>query len=143
MKNLALLTLATVPLGSAMRFINPALNSTIRRGSSVTLQWERAQNDPRVISILITNFVDFPPSYEFLATNVDVSKGEYTIRVPCATVASYGFRFWAIDDFNVYYIYAETPSFSVTGPLCNDPFPWVPMCSCTATRTIFPDCTLP
>jgi len=142
MKLFALFATAAAPLTYALRFTSPVLNSTVRRGSSITLQWEHVSSDPKQISILITNFVNFPPSYEFLATMVDVATGQYTVRVPCATEASYGFRFWAINDFNVYYIYAETPTLYIDGPMCNDPFPWVPTCDCTATRTIFADCGL-
>jgi hypothetical protein len=136
MRFLSILSLAALaPLASAILFTSPAENSTITKGSNVDLTWSTVDTDPTTFSILLVNFVDFPPSFVFLAENVASNAGAATVRVPCSTPSSFGFQFNAINGTNVFVIYAQTPKLFVAGPDCVDPPPATSSCPALATST--------
>ncbi|KAK1980212.1 Ser-Thr-rich glycosyl-phosphatidyl-inositol-anchored membrane family-domain-containing protein, partial [Colletotrichum cereale] len=114
------------PLVSAIEFTSPAVNSTVSKGSSQRLTWNSVDTDPSTFSILLVNFVNWPPSYTLLAQNIETSAGAASVEVPCSTDNSNGYQFNAINGTNVFVIYAQTPKFSVSGGACTDPTPVPP-----------------
>lgn len=117
---------ALAPLVTAIAFTSPRENTTVTRGSDVKLTWTSVNTDPKTFSVLLVNFVDFPPSYVPLVQDVPTAAGEKTVRVPCSTPSSFGFQFNAINGTNVFVIYAQTPRIFVAGRACSDPAPPAP-----------------
>ncbi|KAK2036526.1 hypothetical protein LZ31DRAFT_510938 [Colletotrichum somersetense] len=111
------------PLVSAMKFTGPRVNSTVTKGSSYELTWNTVDTDPSTFSVLLVNFVNWPPSYTVLAENVDTFSGAVSVDVPCDTINSPGYQFNAINGTNVFVIYAQTPKFSISGADCTGPTP--------------------
>ncbi|KAK2608303.1 hypothetical protein N8I77_006921 [Diaporthe amygdali] len=145
---LSLLALAA-PLASAIQFSNPAVNSTLTRGSTFDLQWSSVDTDPESFSVYLVNFVNWPPFYTPVAYDVDATTGETSVQVPCDVDPSYGFQFNAINGTNVYIIYAQTSKFSIAGGACTDtaPVTTAPTCAAptatvTATVTVRGNSTL-
>lgn len=91
MQFLSLLALAA-PLASAIQFTNPAVNSTLTRGSTFDLQWSTVDTDPEAFSVYLVNFVNWPPYYAPVSFGVDSTTGETSVRVPCDVNPSYGYQ---------------------------------------------------
>ncbi|GAB1310608.1 Extracellular proline-serine rich protein [Madurella fahalii] len=141
------------PLVSAMQLIEPTVNSTLRMGETIRAKWTSADTDPTTFSIYLVNFVNWPPFYTQLASNVRTSAGEYQVTVPCGLDSSWGYQFNAINGTNVYVIYAQTPKFHVRSGTCTGnnaaPLPDSGDSTCeritvtaavTSTITVFPAC---
>ncbi|KAK1961166.1 hypothetical protein LY78DRAFT_696322 [Colletotrichum sublineola] len=133
----AALTLSA-PLVSAMKFTTPAANSTVTKGSSIQLTWDTVDTDAPTFSILLVNFVNWPPSYVMLAEGVDTFAGAISVNVPCSTADSFGYQFNAINGTNVFNIFAQTPKFYVSGADCTDPtpVPSAPPSACVPPTTV-------
>jgi hypothetical protein len=91
MRAFTLLALAA-PLVSAIEFTSPAYNSTLEKGQSYSVKWDSVDTDPTTFSIYLVNFVDWPPFYTQLASDVETSTGEYEVTVPCDVSSSWGFQ---------------------------------------------------
>lgn len=99
----------------AIAFTSPASSDAVARGGEVTARWTTVDADPRAFSLYAWNFASWPPYYEGLAYGVDAAAGEATVRLPCRLAAGGGWQLTAINDTNVYVLYAQTEAFSVTG----------------------------
>ncbi|KAK4209668.1 extracellular proline-serine rich protein [Rhypophila decipiens] len=142
MRAFSLIALAA-PLVSAIQFTAPELNATISKGEKYTLTWDTVDTDPSSFSVFLVNFVDWPPSYTALATDLETAAGSAEVTVPCSTPSSYGFQFNAINGTNVYVIYAQTEKFFVDGGPCEDaPVPSPSTCAPPATVTVTVSTTL-
>ncbi|AEO53687.1 hypothetical protein MYCTH_2295362 [Thermothelomyces thermophilus ATCC 42464] len=112
MRVLPLFALAA-PLVSAIQFLEPVANSTLIKGETYRVTWSSVDTDPTKFSIYLVNFVDWPPFYIQVASDVPTTAGEHEVTVPCDVNTSWGFQFNAINGTNVYVIYAQTPRFFV------------------------------
>lgn len=119
--SLASLALLLPSLVRGIAFTSPAASDVLTKGSEVTARWTTVDTDPSVFSLYIWNFAAWPPYYEGLAYGVDTAAGEVTVRVPCHIDGGEGWQFTAINDTNVYVLYAQTDAFNVTGDDCTDP----------------------
>jgi len=118
MRALSFLALAA-PLVSAIQFEAPVANSTILKGDTVNVKWSFVDTDPTKFSIYLVNFVDWPPFYTQVASDVPTDAGEWKVKVPCDVNTSWGFQFNAINGTNVYVIHAQTPRFFVKDGTCS------------------------
>lgn len=100
---------------------SPASTDVITKGSDITATWTSVDTDPSVFSLYLWNFVQWPPYYEGLAYGVDTTAGELTVRVPCHINNGEGWQLTAINDTNVYVLYAQGAQFNITGDSCTDP----------------------
>ncbi|KAK4156165.1 Ser-Thr-rich glycosyl-phosphatidyl-inositol-anchored membrane family-domain-containing protein [Chaetomidium leptoderma] len=151
MRVLSLFALAA-PLVSAIQFTTPATNSTLKKGETVSVKWGSVDTDPTTFSLFLVNFVDWPPFYTQVASDVQTSDGEYEVTVPCDVNTSWGYQFNAINGTNVFIIHAQTSKFSVrdgacsgTGPILPPDSPSPETCEAvtvteTATVTVSPSC---
>lgn len=88
----ALLALA-VPLAvSAIELTSPLANSTITKGSNYELTWTSVDTDPSTFSVYLVNFVDWPPFYTMLATDIKTADGAASVRVPCSIANASGYQ---------------------------------------------------
>lgn len=83
---------ATIGLTNAIAFSNPELNATLTKGTYYDLAWTSVDTDPTTLSVYLVNFVNWPPYYELLALNQEVSAGEASVRIPCDIDDSYGYQ---------------------------------------------------
>lgn len=88
---LSLLALAA-PLVSAIQFEEPVANATLSKGETYNVKWSSVDTDPSHFSIYLVNFVDWPPFYTQLASEVETSSGEHEVTVPCNVDSSWGFQ---------------------------------------------------
>ncbi|KAJ4393136.1 hypothetical protein N0V93_002343 [Gnomoniopsis smithogilvyi] len=102
-------------------FTSPTTSDVITKGSDITATWTSVDTDPSIFSLYVWNFVAWPPYYEALAYGVDTTAGEVTVRIPCHISNGEGWQLTAINDTNVYVLYAQTDKFNVTGDSCTDP----------------------
>ncbi|KAH6650516.1 Ser-Thr-rich glycosyl-phosphatidyl-inositol-anchored membrane family-domain-containing protein [Chaetomium tenue] len=141
------------PLVSAIQFQEPFANSTLKKGETYSVKWSSVDTDPTVFSIFLVNFVDWPPFYTQVASDVPTSEGEHQVTVPCDVNSSWGFQFNAINGTNVFVIHAQTPKFSIRDGDCNGAGPITPPdeSSChpvtvtetaTTTVTVSPTCSV-
>ncbi|KAL2137271.1 hypothetical protein VTI74DRAFT_5002 [Chaetomium olivicolor] len=149
MRVLSLLALAA-PLVSAIQFEEPIANSTLKKGETYSVKWSSVDTDPTTFSIFLVNFVDWPPFYTQVASDVQTSEGEHQVTVPCDVNTSWGFQFNAINGTNVYVIHAQTPKFYVRDGACTGAGPNTPVSTCspvtmttttTSTVTVSPSCS--
>ena len=91
MRFLSLFALAA-PLVSAIQFQEPYANSTLKKGETYSVKWSSVDTDPTVFSIFLVNFVDWPPFYTQIASDVPTSEGEHEVTVPCDVNSSWGFQ---------------------------------------------------
>lgn len=80
------------PLVSAIQFQEPFANSTLKKGETYSVKWSSVDTDPTVFSIFLVNFVDWPPFYTQVASDVPTSEGEHKVTVPCDVNSSWGFQ---------------------------------------------------
>lgn len=80
------------PLVSAIQFLEPAINSTLKKGETYSVKWDSVNTDPAKFSIYLVNFVDWPPFYTQIASDVQTSAGQHNVTVPCAVSSSWGFQ---------------------------------------------------
>ncbi|KAL2199435.1 Ser-Thr-rich glycosyl-phosphatidyl-inositol-anchored membrane family-domain-containing protein [Corynascus similis CBS 632.67] len=152
MRVLSLIAL-TAPLVSAIQFLEPVANSTLKKGETYRVSWSSVDTDPAQFSIFLVNFVDWPPFYSQVASDVQTSAGEHEVTVPCDVNTSWGFQFNAINGTNVYIIHAQTSRFSIRDGACtgsgpvsppDDPSPtYEPVTvteTATSTVTVSPFC---
>lgn len=120
---LSLATLASIlpALVQGISFTSPASSDVITKGSQITAKWTSVDTDPTVFSIYAWNFVQWPPYYEALAYDVDTTVGEATVRIPCHVANGEGWQLTALNNTNVYVLYAQSDKFNVTGDACADP----------------------
>lgn len=119
--SLAVLATLLPTTALAISFTSPTTSDVVTRGSEVTAKWTTVDTDPSVFSLYAWNFVAWPPYYEALAYGVDTAAGEVTVRMPCHVADGEGWQLTAINDTNVYVLYAQTGDFNVTGEACVDP----------------------
>lgn len=100
---------------------SPAASSVLTKGSDITATWTSVETDPSVFSLYLWNFVQWPPYYEGLAYGVDTTAGEITVRLPCHIDNGEGWQLTAINNTNVYVLYAQSAEFNITGDACTDP----------------------
>lgn len=117
----ALATILPSAFVNGIAFTSPTSSDVITKGTEVTAKWTTVDTDPSVFSLYIWNFAAWPPYYEGLAYGVDTAAGEVTVRVPCHVSNGEGWQFTAINDTNVYVLYAQTDDFNITGDACTDP----------------------
>lgn len=91
MRVLSLFALAA-PLVSAIQFVEPIANSTLKKGETYSVKWNSVDTDPSTFSIYLVNFVDWPPFYTQVAYDVPTSSGEHEVTVPCDVSTSWGFQ---------------------------------------------------
>lgn len=91
MRVLSLFALAA-PLVSAIQFLEPTSNSTLQKGETYSVKWDFVDTDPTTFSIYLVNFVDWPPFYTQVASDVQTTDGEYDVTVPCDVDSSWGFQ---------------------------------------------------
>lgn len=80
------------PLVSAIQFTEPVANATLKRGETYSVKWTSVDTDPTSFSIFLVNFVDWPPFYTQVASDVPTSAGEHQVTVPCDVNGSWGFQ---------------------------------------------------
>ena len=80
------------PLVSAIQFREPAINSTLAKGEMYNVKWDSVDTDPSKFSIYLVNFVNWPPFYTQIASDVETSAGQHDVAVPCAVASSGGFQ---------------------------------------------------
>ncbi|KAK4129153.1 hypothetical protein N657DRAFT_630103 [Parathielavia appendiculata] len=138
MRVLSLFALAA-PLVSAIQFLEPVANSTLKKGETYSVKWSSVDTDPTTFSLFLVNFVDWPPFYTQVASDVQTTEGEHEVTVPCDVNTSWGFQFNAINGTNVYVIHAQTSKFFVEDGVCSGSGPVQPpptssaAATCTAT----------
>ncbi|KUI69502.1 hypothetical protein VM1G_05320 [Cytospora mali] len=121
-KTVSLAAAALIPaLVQGISFTSPASSDVVTKGSDITAKWTSVDTDPEVFSLYIWNFEAWPPYYEGLAYGVDTSAGEFTVRIPCHVDNGEGWQLTAINNTNVYVLYAQTDKFNITGDSCTDP----------------------
>lgn len=122
LRTLSLAALAGVlpTLVHGISFTSPAA-SVVTKGGELTATWTSVDTDPSVFSLYLWNFVQWPPYYEGLAYGVDTAAGAVTVQVPCHIANGEGWQVTAINDTNVYVLYAQSATFNVTGDACTDP----------------------
>ena len=91
MRVLSLFALAA-PLVSAIQFAEPVSNSTLKKGETYSVKWSSVDTDPTTFSLFLVNFVDWPPFYTQVASDVQTSEGEHKVTVPCDVNSSWGFQ---------------------------------------------------
>ncbi|KAK4231130.1 Ser-Thr-rich glycosyl-phosphatidyl-inositol-anchored membrane family-domain-containing protein [Podospora fimiseda] len=106
---------AAAPLVSAIQFQEPFSNSTLSKGQSYSVKWSSVDTDPSTFSLYLVNFVNWPPFYTQIASDVSTGDGSLDVTIPCAVDNSWGYQFNAINGTNVYVIHAQTPKFYVGG----------------------------
>lgn len=123
LRALSLAALAGVlpTLVQGIAFTSPTASDVITKGSDITATWTSVDTDPTVFSLYLWNFVDWPPYYEALAYGIDTTAGEVTVRIPCHINNGEGWQLTAINNTNVYVLYAQTSDFNITGDSCTDP----------------------
>lgn len=121
-------------LVQGISFTSPVATDVITKGSDVTATWTSVDTDPAVFSLYLWNFVQWPPYYEGLAYGVDTTAGQLTVRIPCHINNGEGWQLTAINDTNVYVLYAQGNKFNITGDSCTDP-PAATSASCYAPTT--------
>jgi len=82
------------PLVSAIQFTEPTSNSTLKKGETYNVKWASVDTDPSKFSIFLVNFVDWPPFYTQVASDVPTSAGEHQVTVPCDVSSSWGFQLY-------------------------------------------------
>lgn len=108
-------------LVQGIAFTSPVSSDVITKGGDFTAKWTSVDTDPTVFSLYAWNFVQWPPYYEALAYGVDTAAGEATVRIPCHVANGEGWQLTALNDTNVYVLYAQSDKFNVTGDACADP----------------------
>jgi hypothetical protein len=91
MRVLSLFALAA-PLVSAIEFLEPVTNSTLKKGQTYSVKWSSVDTDPTTFSIFLVNFVDWPPFYTQVASDVQTTEDEHQVTVPCDVNTSWGFQ---------------------------------------------------
>ena len=81
------------PLVAAIDIPDPTTNSTITKGEYYNLTWSSVDTDASTFSIFLVNFVNWPPSYVDLATDIETAAGSYSVYIPCDTEDAYGYQF--------------------------------------------------
>ncbi|TLS22504.1 uncharacterized protein PpBr36_10069 [Pyricularia pennisetigena] len=133
---IALTVFGAAGIASAIRFTSPVANATVTRGEAKhEVSWSSVDTDPERFSLYLVNFVNWPPYYQQLATNVETAAGAAEIRIPCDLDVSGGYQINAINGTNVYVIYAQTPKFSIAGASCQDPVAAEPS-TCASAVTV-------
>ncbi|TLD18468.1 hypothetical protein PspLS_10345 [Pyricularia sp. CBS 133598] len=141
---IALAVFGAAGIASAIQFTSPVANATVARGEAKhEVSWSSVDTDPERFSIYLVNFVNWPPYYKQLASDVETAAGAAEIRIPCDLDVSGGYQINAINGTNVYVIYAQTPKFSIAGASCQDPVTaepstCAPAVTVTATVTVSP-----
>lgn len=87
--------LAASPLVSAIQFESPSSNSTLSKGQSYSVKWSSVDTDPSIFSLYLVNFVNWPPFYTEIASNVSTFSGELDVTLPCAVDNSWGYQLYA------------------------------------------------
>ncbi|KAL1836453.1 hypothetical protein VTJ49DRAFT_5141 [Mycothermus thermophilus] len=120
MRVLSLFTaaLAAAPLASAIHFLEPEADARLQKGQTYSVRWGSVDTDPSTFSIFLVNFVDWPPFYTQVASNVPTAAGETNVTIPCDASPSWGFQLNAINGTNIYVIYAQTSRFFVQDGPC-------------------------
>ncbi|KAK4098605.1 hypothetical protein N658DRAFT_431786 [Parathielavia hyrcaniae] len=134
MRVLSLFALAA-PLVAAIEFLEPVANSTLKKGDTYSIKWSSVDTDPTVFSLFLVNFVDWPPFYTQVASDVETSEGEHEVTVPCDVDSSWGFQFNAINGTNVYVIHAQTSEFFIEDGVCSGSGPVEPITTTSAAPT--------
>jgi len=93
----------------------PTANSTIAKGSEVTVDWTSVDTDATTFSIFLVNFVEFPPVVMSLVQNVPQDLGTIDVTIPCAIDSGSGWQINFINGTNTYVIYAQSAAFTLTG----------------------------
>ncbi|KUI55655.1 hypothetical protein VP1G_03016 [Cytospora mali] len=121
-KTVSLAAATLIPaLVQGISFTSPASSDVVTKGSDITAKWTSVDTDPEVFSLYIWNFEAWPPYYEGLAYDINTSAGEFTVRIPCHVDNGEGWQLTAINNTNVYVLYAQTDKFNITGDSCTDP----------------------
>lgn len=121
-KTISVAAAAIIPtLVQGISFTSPVSSDVVTKGSEITAKWTSVDTDPEDFSLYIWNFVAWPPYYEGLAYGIDTSAGEFTVRIPCHVDNGEGWQLTAINNTNVYVLYAQTEKFNITGDACADP----------------------
>ncbi|KAK3990003.1 Ser-Thr-rich glycosyl-phosphatidyl-inositol-anchored membrane family-domain-containing protein [Cladorrhinum sp. PSN332] len=130
------------PLVSAVQFKEPFSNSTLAKGQSYSVKWSSVDTDPSTFSLYLVNFVNWPPFYTQLASDISTTDGSFGVTLPCALDNSWGYQFNAINGTNVYVIHAQTPKFYISGHCVDekplDPIPSDTLEEAVATETCEP-----
>lgn len=107
---------------SAYQILSPSGNTTIAKGSDLTINWSSVDTDADVFSVYISNFETkhWPPTILSLAQNVPRDDGSVSVRIPCDLSSDFGWQINFINGTNTYVIYAQSARFSLTGD-CVDP----------------------
>lgn len=108
-------------LVQGISFTTPAASDAVTKGGDLTATWTSVDTDPSVFSLYLWNFAQWPPYYEGLAYGVDTAAGQATVRVPCLVGNGEGWQLTAINNTNVYVLYAQSAAFNITGDACTDP----------------------
>lgn len=82
---------ALVACVSAYQVLTPTANSTIAKGSTITVQYSTVDTDPSTFSVYLANFVQYPPMVLSLVQNVAQSAGSVSVRIPCSVNSGAGF----------------------------------------------------
>lgn len=112
---------------SAYQVLTPSANSTITKGSTITVKWSAVDTDADIFSVYLTNFQThhWPPTVLSLAQNVPRDDLSIDLRIPCDVSSDFGWQLNFINGTNTYVIYAQSPVFSLRGD-CTDPAPTLP-----------------
>ena len=86
--------LAASPLVSAIKFEAPSANSTLSKGLSYSVKWSSVDTDPTIFSLYLVNFVNWPPFYTEIASNISTSSGALDVTIPCAVDNSWGYQLY-------------------------------------------------
>jgi hypothetical protein len=69
------------PLVAAIQLTEPTLNSTLVQGETYSVKWTSVDTDPTTFSLFLVDFVNWPPFYTLVASNLQTSAGEVQVRV--------------------------------------------------------------
>lgn len=83
------------PLAQAIRFRYPksadnahSVNLSFLKGDTVNVTWDTVATDPETFSLYLWEFVNYPPTYELVAYNVDTETKHATFKIPCNITSS-------------------------------------------------------
>ena len=93
MRVLSFLALAA-PLVSAIQFEAPFSNSTLVKGQPYSVKWSLVDTDPSTFSLYLVNFVNWPPFYTQLASDISTTDGSFDVTLPCGVDNSWGYQLY-------------------------------------------------
>ena len=79
-------------LAAGIQINSPGSNSTITKGSTVSIPFDTVNTDPTTFGVYLVNFVNWPPYYNLLTANAETSSKSVSVKIPCKLDSVYGYQ---------------------------------------------------